>query len=160
MVVKKVLIISGRTDVSVRNIKQQIVDNHGHSFTKKTFNCPRPIYCHHCLDLLNWKLINNGLNCEGEINLTSCDYLLQVTSWQEPKPKETVFQFLIRRALFIAHIILISTEFKDWDLQFIQIDWRMTPYLEENEGEPDIEKRFSEHEVVKSLIYFQLLEDW
>ena len=122
MVVKKVLIISGRTDVSVRNIKQQIVDNHGHSFTKKTFNCPRPIYCHHCLDLLNWKLINNGLNCEGEINLTSCDYLLQVTSWQEPKPKETVFQFLIRRALFIAHIILISTEFKDWDLQFIQID--------------------------------------
>ena len=62
----KCVLNSGRTDVSARNIKQNIVDNHGHSFTKKTFNCPRPIYCHHCLDLLNWKLFNNGLNCEGQ----------------------------------------------------------------------------------------------
>ena len=76
-VVKKVLIISGRTDVTTRNIKQPIVDNHGHSFTKKTFNCPRPIYCHHCLDLLNWKLINNGLNCEGELHPMTCDIIWQ-----------------------------------------------------------------------------------
>lgn len=60
---------------SVRNQKQpaivdnlkklNIVDNHGHSFTKKTFNCPRPVYCHHCLDLLNCSFFNIALNCEG-----------------------------------------------------------------------------------------------
>ena len=60
--------ISGRTDGSVRNLKQPIVDNHGHSFTKKNFNCPRPVYCHICLDLLNWSLFNTGLNCEGLSN--------------------------------------------------------------------------------------------
>ena len=64
----KTLDISGRTDGSVRNLKQPIVDNHGHSFTKKTFNCPRPVYCHICLDLLNWSLFNTGLNCEGSSN--------------------------------------------------------------------------------------------
>ena len=55
---------SGRSEGSVRNIKQ-IVDNHGHSFTKKNFTGPRPIYCQHCLDMLNWSLFNNGLTCEG-----------------------------------------------------------------------------------------------
>lgn len=60
------LLLLGRvTDGSVRNLKQPIVDNHGHSFAKKTFNSPRPVYCHHCLDLLNWSLFNSGLNCEG-----------------------------------------------------------------------------------------------
>ena len=57
------------TDGSIRNIKQPIIDNHGHSFAKKTFNCPRPVYCHHCLDLLNWSLFNSGLNCEGKLSV-------------------------------------------------------------------------------------------
>ena len=61
----KALDISGRSDGSVRNLKQPIVDNHGHSFTKKNFNSPRPVYCHICLDLLNWSLFNTGLFCEG-----------------------------------------------------------------------------------------------
>jgi len=36
---------------------------HGHFFSKKTWH--RPIYCHHCTDML-WGLIGQGYLCEGK----------------------------------------------------------------------------------------------
>jgi len=36
---------------------------HGHFFSKKTFH--RPVYCHHCTDML-WGLIGQGYLCEGQ----------------------------------------------------------------------------------------------
>ena len=118
----------------MRNIKQPIVDNHGHSFTKKTFNCPRPIYCHHCLDLLNWKLINNGLNCEGDItshhitshHITSHHILGRYLTSHDLNRKR-LFPFLINLSSLTVlvpcpHIILIGSEFQDCDLQFIPLD--------------------------------------
>ena len=33
-----------------------------HCFTKKTFH--KPVYCHHCTDLL-WGIIGQGVICEG-----------------------------------------------------------------------------------------------
>jgi hypothetical protein len=49
--------------------------NHGHYFVKKTFH--KPIYCHHCAEML-WGLIGQGFVCEG--NFIALTWPIQIVN--------------------------------------------------------------------------------
>jgi hypothetical protein len=60
--IKQPSTLSLNTDCTSSN--QQLYENYGHFFVKKTFH--KPTYCHHCVEML-WGLIGQGYYCEGNL---------------------------------------------------------------------------------------------